>query len=51
MAVFEVADDAEVRRFLENDPTVKAGLNSFEISPMIVGGARHRPAAQRDSTE
>jgi hypothetical protein len=40
MAVFEASDEAEVRQFLENDPTVKAGLNRFEISPMMVGGAR-----------
>jgi uncharacterized protein len=40
MAVFEVADKAEVRRFLENDPTVLAGLNTFEIHPMRVGAAQ-----------
>jgi uncharacterized protein len=40
MAVFEVADEAEVRQVLENDPTVLAGLNSFEIYPMRLGAAR-----------
>jgi hypothetical protein len=40
MAVFEVAEEAEVRRFLENDPTVLAGLNTFEIHPMRVGAAQ-----------
>jgi uncharacterized protein YciI len=40
MAVFEVADEAEVRRFLENDPTVMAGLNALEIHPMRVGAAQ-----------
>jgi uncharacterized protein len=40
MAVFEVADEAEVRAVLENDPTVLAGLNKFEIHPMRVGAAQ-----------
>ena len=40
MAVFEVADEAEVRRVLENDPTVRAGLNKFEINPMRVAAAQ-----------
>jgi hypothetical protein len=41
MAVFEVADEADVRGVLENDPTVREGLNTFEIYPMRVGAA-HR---------
>jgi len=40
MAVFEAADEAEVRSILENDPTVKAGLNKFEIYAMRVGAAQ-----------
>lgn len=40
MAVFEVADEAEVRQVLENDPTVLAGLNKFEIHPMRVGAVQ-----------
>jgi hypothetical protein len=40
MAVFEVTDEAEVRQVLENDPTVLAGLNKFEIHPMRVGAAQ-----------
>jgi uncharacterized protein len=40
MAVFEVADEAEVRQVLENDPTVLAGLNSFEIYHMRLGAAQ-----------
>src|SRR5271168_3349058 len=43
MAVFEAADEAEVRGILENDPTVKAGLNTFEIHPMRVGAAQASP--------
>jgi hypothetical protein len=40
MAVFEAVDEAEVRQVLENDPTVLAGLNKFEIHPMRVGAAQ-----------
>jgi uncharacterized protein len=40
MAVFEVADEAEVRQVLEKDPTVVAGMNKFEIHPMRVGAAQ-----------
>jgi hypothetical protein len=49
MAVFEVADEAEVRGVLENDPTVRAGLNKFEIYPMSVGSARGY--GQKESSE
>jgi hypothetical protein len=45
MAVFEAADEAEVRGVLQNDPTVRAGLNKFEIHPMRVGGAQGSGAA------
>jgi uncharacterized protein len=34
-----VADEAEIRGVLENDPTVRGGLNTFEIYPMRVGAA------------
>lgn len=40
MAVFEVAEESEVREVLENDPTVLAGMNKFEIHPMRVGAAQ-----------
>jgi uncharacterized protein len=40
MAVFEAHDEVEVRQFVENDPTVRAGLNTFEVSPMRVAAAR-----------
>jgi uncharacterized protein YciI len=40
MAVFEVADEAEARGVLESDPTVRAGLNKFEIYSMRVGAAQ-----------
>lgn len=40
MAVFEAADEAEVRAIMEKDPTVKAGLNRFELSAMRIGAAQ-----------
>jgi uncharacterized protein len=40
MVVLEVADEAEARAFGEGDPSVGAGLNSFELSPMHVAPAR-----------
>ncbi|HKN74526.1 MAG TPA: YciI family protein [Candidatus Acidoferrum sp.] len=40
MAVFEMPEEADVRLVLENDPTVRAGLNTFEIHPMRVGAAQ-----------
>jgi hypothetical protein len=35
-----VENEAEVRAFGENDPSVLVGLNRFEISPMRVTAAR-----------
>jgi uncharacterized protein YciI len=40
MAVFEVADEAELRGLIENDPTVRAGLNKFEFNMMKLGAAQ-----------
>jgi len=40
MAVLEVADETEARRFAEGDPSVRAGLNRFELYPMEVAAAR-----------
>jgi uncharacterized protein YciI len=40
MAVLEVADEEEARRFVDGDPTAKTGLNRFELSPMRIGAAR-----------
>jgi uncharacterized protein len=44
MAVLEVDSEAEARHFGEEDPSVKAGLNSFEIHPMRVSSARAKKA-------
>ncbi|MGC1618814.1 MAG: YciI family protein [Candidatus Acidiferrum sp.] len=40
IAVFEAQNEAEARQFVENDPTVRAGLNTFDVSPMRVAEAR-----------
>lgn len=40
LAILEVESEAEARRFGENDPSVRGGLNRFEIHPMQVAGAR-----------
>ena len=40
MGVLEVADEAEARQLMDADPTILAGLNRYEISPMRVGAAR-----------
>jgi len=40
VGILEVADEAEARQFGENDPSVRAGLNRWEIYPMRVTGSR-----------
>jgi uncharacterized protein len=40
LGVLEVDTEAEARQFGEGDPSVRAGLNSFEICPMRVSAAR-----------
>jgi len=40
VGILEVADEAEARQFAENDPSVRAGMNRFEIYPMRVANAR-----------
>jgi uncharacterized protein len=40
LAVLEVENEAEARLFGEGDPSVKAGFNRFEFSPMRVAAAR-----------
>lgn len=40
LAVLEVDNEDEARRFGEGDPSVRAGLNRFEIHPMRVSAAR-----------
>jgi len=40
LAILEVDDEADARRFGEADPSVKGGLNRFEFCPMRLSGAR-----------
>jgi uncharacterized protein len=40
MAVLEADSESDARAWLESDPTVKSGLNTFTLSPMIVGASR-----------
>jgi len=40
IAILEMDDAAEVQRFGEEDPSIKAGMNTFEFCPMRVGAAR-----------
>ncbi|HXY50910.1 MAG TPA: YciI family protein [Terriglobales bacterium] len=42
LGILEVVDEAEARRFGENDPSVHAGLNRFELYPMQVAACRAR---------
>src|SRR5215471_10619532 len=40
MGVFDVTDEAEARRIMDGDPSVRGGLNRYELSPMRVAAAR-----------
>jgi uncharacterized protein YciI len=40
MAILEVDGTEDARTFIENDPTVRAGMNKFELFPMQLAGAR-----------
>jgi hypothetical protein len=40
MTVLEMPDAAAVQSFGDEDPSVKAGLNTFEFYPMRVAQAR-----------
>lgn len=42
LAVLEVSDEAEARQFGADDPSVRAGLNRFELYPMHVAECRAR---------
>jgi len=45
LAVLEVDTEEEARQFGERDPSVKAGLNRFELSPMHVAAARSKESS------
>ncbi len=40
VGILEVADEAEARQLCENDPSVLAGMNRFELYPMRVAASR-----------
>lgn len=40
MGVLEVDDEAAAHAIMAADPTIRAGLNRYELSPMRVGNAR-----------
>ncbi len=40
VAILEVADEAEARQFGEDDPSVRAGMNRFQLYPMRVAASR-----------
>lgn len=40
IAILEMDDAAEVQRFGDEDPSIKAGMNTFEFCTMRVGAAR-----------
>jgi uncharacterized protein YciI len=40
IAVLEMNDAADVQKFGEADPSIRAGMNTFEFCPMRVGAAR-----------
>jgi uncharacterized protein YciI len=40
MGVFEVPDELQAHQIMENDPTVRGGLNRYELHPMRVAAAR-----------
>jgi len=40
VGILEVADEAEAKQFAEADPSVRGGLNRWQLYPMRVTGAR-----------
>ena len=40
IGVFDVASEAEARAIMDEDPTIVAKLNRYEIDPMRVTGSR-----------
>ena len=40
LGILEVDDEQQARQFGEGDPSVRAGMNKFEIHPMRVSAAR-----------
>ena len=40
LGILEVADETEAWQFGENDPSVRAGLNRWELYPLPVANSR-----------
>jgi uncharacterized protein len=40
MACFHVASEQDARRIMDGDPTIKAGLNRYDVWPMRLTGSR-----------
>jgi uncharacterized protein len=40
MAVIEAESAEEVSTLMDNDPTVRSGMNKYTVAPMIVGASR-----------
>jgi uncharacterized protein len=40
IGLLEMDDLAEAERFAQGDPTIKAGMNTYTIFPMIIAGSR-----------
>jgi uncharacterized protein len=40
MAVFDAADEAAVRKVMDEDPSVLSGMNRYEVYPMMIGALR-----------
>jgi uncharacterized protein YciI len=46
IGLLEMNDLAEAERFAQGDPTIKAGMNTYTIFPMIVTGSQPSRNAQ-----
>jgi uncharacterized protein YciI len=44
IGILEAASEAEARQFAGGDPSVRGGLNRFELHPMRVTAARAKEA-------
>jgi uncharacterized protein YciI len=47
VALLEMTDLAEAERFAQGDPTIKAGMNSYTICPMIIAASQPSRATHR----
>ena len=40
VCMLETADAAEAEEFAQNDPSVKCGMNRYQLAPMRIAGAQ-----------